>query len=857
MSVGGSKQKIVVAAMTAALVLPAALFAAVDEEGDAFFKKEIAPLLVERCFECHSHRAGKAKGGLVLDSRSGWMTGGDSGAAIVPGDLEGSLLIEAVRYGNADIEMPPDGKLTASEIAALERWVEEGAHDPRRGSGAGGAAVEEGTEQMEAADLWSFQPLLEAEPPEVEDRRWAGDAVDAFIWAGLQKAGLPPAERAPDATLLRRLHLALTGLPPSAEAVAAYDGDLETVVDELLASADFGEKWGRHWLDLTAYADTMGVGRAIPALEAWRYRDYVIGAFNVDKPFPEFIREQVAGDIYEAGAPGKPRGVRPTAEAIVATGFLAIGPWELVSGDKVQLRMDVVDKQVHRIGQAFLGMTLGCARCHAHKFDPVSQEDYFALAGILKSTVTLNGRIDGVFSALNHSVLPETPEELSARAERVRAFEEELAEELRLEDEKKAETALLAKEIARLKGDEEGDDTVDEDESQEIAKLEAKRVKMEAGMKRHGTRRGLLEYVERHRTQPLALAVMDAPEPEDSRINIRGNAHQLGDVVPRGFLSEVAPKGKVAWTRGGSGRVQLAEWLASADNPLTARVWVNRVWHHLFGAGLVRTVDNFGARGEAPSHPELLDYLAAEFMRDGWSTKKLIRRLVMSEAWQQDSVNHDAMVAGVRDIDPENRLYWRSNRRRLEAEAIRDGMLFVSGQLDRKRGGPALPVDEPGNMRTNSTGIMSDTAVFPDDLKNRRTIYLPQKRKGAFIAADFMEAFDLPDTDQETGKRTLTSVPTQALYLVNAPFVQECGRALAVRYEAEAPAERLRAVYRTLFSREPEAGEVVLAMEYLAETKAGLQREWEGTKAAAGIEEEAWARLCQALLISNEFLFRS
>jgi len=348
--------------------------------------------------------------------------------------------------------------------------------------------------------------------------------------------------------------------------------------------------------------------------------------------------------------------------------------------------------------------------------------------------------------------------------------------------------------------------------------------------------------------------VMDTPEPVDSPINIRGSAHQLGSIIPRGFPVEIAPKDKPAFTGGGSGRVQLAEWIAHEKNPLTARVWVNRVWYHLFGEGLVRTIDNFGAMGEKPSHPELLDYLAAEFMKDGWSTKKLIRRIVLSKTWQQASTNPQAMQLGIMEKDPANRLLWRANRHRLEAETIRDSMLFVSSKLDRKRGGPSLPFHIPGNLAPNGTGNFKDSSRLPDHIKNRRTIYLPQKRKGPFTEMDFISAFDLPDNNHETGHRTITAVPTQALYLANSKFVQDAGRSLSQRFARLPSKDRLSNIYLHALNREPTCTEIDQAHEFIDQMTAGFFYSMKDSEKAA---DEAWARFGHSILMSNEFLFRN
>ncbi len=823
---------------------------------EAFFDEKVAPLLAEHCLKCHSHEAGKAKGGLVLDSRTGWMTGGDSGPSIVPGDPDSSLLHEVVTYENLDLQMPPDGKLPDEAIAVLRQWIESGAHDPRDTSGIAGPLPGD-SETMAPEDLWSFRPLAKTEPPEIQDTEWSQTAIDRFVRARLDSAGLPPAPPAPPTTLLRRLHLELTGLPPApadlARFEAAFEDDPATAVadevDRLLESPAFGEHWGRHWLDLTAYADTMGVGRDIPAVEAWRYRDYVIAAFNSDKPFDRFVREQIAGDVVMPPSAGQAPSPPPSAEEIIATGFLAIGPWELVNGDKKQLRMDVVDKQVHRVGQAFLAMTLGCARCHDHKFDPVSQRDYFALAGFFTSTVTLSGRLQGVFSAANHTPLPESPEQLVQRATDLRAFETELNRARQAKAGAEKQSRDLRQKIAALRSGREALPKGEERDAAraQIAELDKQRTSADNRARYEDRIKDFHEYLHPHLRHSLAIAVREAPEPVDAAVNIRGNAHQLGETVPRGFLTGVAPTASPSFTPGTSGRVELAEWIAHPENPLTARVWVNRVWYHLFGEGLVRTVDNFGARGEPPSHPGLLDFLALRFMEEGWSTKKLIRELVLTRAWQQDSVNPAALATGALDKDPDNRLLWRAHRLRLESEAIRDALLFVSGELNPERGGPALPVHEPRNFDGGALSAIRLDASFSEDQLRRRAVYLPQSRKGGFEAFTFLAAFDPVDANQETGKRPVTNVPGQSLALLNAPFIQERAAVLASRFDAAPPRDRVRELYEHLFLRKPSENEIARALDFVSSLEAEPDPK---------LARTAWPRLTQSLLMSTEFLYR-
>lgn len=900
-------------AVSAWLLLMPLAAASDDAERIAFFENKVRPLLIKHCYECHCAEE-EISGGLALDWRGGWASGGDSGPVIVPGSPKKSLLMTAVRYEDVDYEMPPDGKLAESEIAILEKWIAFGAPDPRvdaPGTITPDSPRRSGTasDVTPAGELWSFQPIGKPAVPEVSDADWTVEPIDAFVRAKLDDAGLPPAPLAENRILLRRLYLDLIGLPPTPEQLQFFQQQceedrsaaIEETVDELLASPEFGQRWARHWLDLTAYADTIGVGRAIPAVEAYRYRDYVIDAFNSDKPLPEFIRQQVAGDIRVPGAPGQKATSPPTAEDIIATGFLAIGPWELVSGDKEQLRMDVVDRQVNRIGKAFLGMTLECARCHSHKFDPISQEDYFAMAGILRSSITLNGRLNGVFSQINHVSLPESPDELIERAEWIKQYEEQLAEAQRQaakarkrQQQSQRQLDALKKQIPGAKGTpkrerenqgnpkrergiedplqrERGIPTdvtqsladASEDQSQsglagasgyqsQLKEAEQELADAKAAAAKATKRVRTLEYLRPHRTQRLAIAMSDRPEPEPAAINIRGNAHQLGDVVPRGYLRSIAPTDEPRLKIGTSGRVDLANWIADVKNPVTSRVWVNRIWHHLFGVGIVRTVDNFGSTGESPSHPHLLDYLASEFQKD-WSTKNLIRRIVLSRSWQQSSVNSLASAAGAVDVDPENRLLWRSHRSRMDAETLHDSMLLVSGRLNRgHQGGPSLPLEHADNLTPNATGIAIKGLKLPESWRGRRAVFLPQRRADPFDEVSFLTAFDLPSTNSETGMRTVDALPPQALNLVNSEFVLRQAQSLADRVADLGAAEKVTRLYSLVYGRSPSTSETESAIGFVETIRSELSE-----RTRPNPESQAWVRLCQALLMSNEFLFRT
>ena len=806
-----------------------------------FFEKSVRPILAANCYQCHSSRAATVFGEFRLDSAAALFQGGRSGPAVIPGDPDASRLIRAVRYGSEGISMPPAGKLGDREIAALTEWVRLGAPWPEDSTEASATAS---ADEGKAKDgHWAWQPLANPVPPTVEQSDWPLGSIDRFVLAKLESRGLAPVEQADRYTMLRRLALDLTGLPPTAAQIrdfetAPWPDALEAAVDEFLASSAFGERWGRHWLDLAGYADTLGLGRRIPSLHAWRYRDYVIDAFNHDKPYDRFVREQVAGDVLRFDDDAQRR------EQIVATGFLAIGPWALVDQDKVQLRMDVVDHQLDTLGRAFLGLTVGCARCHDHKFDPLPQRDYYALAGIFRSTRTLDARMSGVFSDVNRTPLPESPDELRARAEALATWNSNYQESLANQAQAADRVEELETKANALK-DTGADPAAIKDANDQLA---AARRKLATAKTESGR---ILHYAKP--VPPMALALAEEPEPENARICLGGNPHSLGDEIPRGFLSLVPldPTPKIANRRllgfgfqKSSGRLELASWLTDPANPLTARVMANRIWHHLFGAGIVASVDNFGLLGERPSHPELLDHLALRLQQLDWSVKSLIREVVLSRTYRL-AASHDERAAVA---DPENRLLWRSHRRRLEAETIRDAVLLVSGSLDLRGGGPSLPLDSRGSVRMGQPPLLAPGLKLPDSIRFRRTVYLPALRKSQLAEMDVLNLFDFPDPNTVKGSRDVTTVPTQALYLMNSPFLIDQSRAAARALLAEdglTHEQRLRIFLLRALGRPASDTDLRRATSFLRDTEAGLG------------PTEAWARYCHAVFASSEFIFRS
>ena len=933
-------------ALLAALILtpvaPRARAADPAAAGVEFFEKKIRPVLTASCVGCHSADAAKTKklkGNLFLDTRDGLLKGGDSGPAVVPGKPADSLLLKTLHY-DGDTQMPPKGKLPDAVIKDFEAWIAMGAPDPR-GEVSVAPKRQVGLSIEEGRKFWAYKLPTRQPVPQIanSESRIAND-IDAFVLAKLDASGLKPAAEADRATLIRRLYYDLIGLPPSPEEIDAFVGDknadaYEKLVDRLLASPQFGVRWGRHWLDVARYAESVTL-RGFVFKEAWRYRDYVIDAFNADMPYDRFITEQIAGDLL----PAADRADR--ARKLVATTFLALGNTNLEQQDKKQLRMEVVDEQLDVITKGFLGQTVTCARCHDHKFDPIPTKDYYALAGILRNARALEtanvsrwlevplpadaateAQIqahDAAVEALKAKVsaakakagprlaatgvlavkdvpgivvddrdakkvgawVPSTfnksyigtgyvHDDNAGKGDKTLTFQPDAVPPGRYEvrlayssgtnrsaavpvhvfsaDGEKALTVDMKKtppingryvslgeyrfEKAGLayvlvsNEDTTGHVTADAvvflslDKKPDVVKtdgrdkparspddlktLEAALKKLQAG----GPKRD------------LAMSVVEEKVIEDARVNVRGNVHNLGEPAPRGFLTVALHGPPPAVPKAQSGRKELAEWIASPDNPLTARVMANRVWHWLFGAGIVRTADNFGTTGELPANPALLDHLALTFEKD-WSVKKLVRYVVLSRTYRQSATGDAATAAA----DPENRLCGRANRRRLEAECIRDTLLAVSGEIDLARDGPTFPatLNADYGFKANSP---------------RRSVYLPQFRNAL---PEMLEVFDAADPSTVTGRRNSGTVAPQALYMMNSPFVQEQSKAAAARLLAESLADdaaRITRAYRLALGRVPTAGERAVAARFL-----------KGKESLA-----AWTGLFHALFASAEFRY--
>ena len=793
--------------LTCMLLFSGALSVAAAEPGKPtdeqlqFFEKKIRPLFVENCYVCHSEHH-KEAGGLRVDDFRAITFENKNGAAVVPGDASKSLLIQRVTHADDSKIMPPDHRLSEQQINDLKYWINDGAAWPPLIIPTGVDQTLDGkiVHQELKEKHWAWQPLQPARAPELAAEhplaKWARTDVDRFIAAQLDENGLQPVADANKSVLLRRLTYDLTGLPPTSDELLAFSLDesdkaIETVVDRLLASKAFGERWGRHWLDVARYGESTGSARNLPYPHAWRYREYCIDSFNNDKPYNQFLQEQIAGDLLPANSVAQKR------EQLTATGFLALGVKDVNQRFKVRYDMDNVDEQIDTVSRSVLALTASCARCHDHKFDPISTHDYYALAGIFTSTELCDALRNQMGGGGLAYYVPARLISLSDQANE--QPEADLQKEI---EAKKAEAEEARQAFVAIR-----DSVKQADRGPEHAKrLQAARQKMQ---KKQAEVVALTDPAKRG---PVTLGVRDAAKPADTEIRIRGEAEKIGPVVPRGFLSVLDKVSAPAIPAGRSGRYELAVWLTDASNPLTSRVAVNRIWQHLFGSGIVTTVDNFGSNGDVPSHPELLDFLANKFVEEGWSTKKLIRQLVLSHTYQLSSGIDEKAAAS----DPANRLHWRHSPRRLEAEEIRDSVLALSGQLTpgRPETTPAneLPVIEIRNNGPEARNLLTFAAE-----SKYRSVYLPLVRG---IVPGALEVFDFAEQGMVTGKRTNTTVAPQALFMLNDAFVRTYALQLATKLRGDqttTQAETIAKAYRLILNRQPIAEEQQQALTFLAD----------------------------------------
>lgn len=739
-----------------------------------FFENRIRPVLVKHCYECHSADAPEVGGKLQLDSFDGLRKGGESGAAFHPKQPDNSLILQALKYDG--IEMPPSERLSEAIVNDFRTWIQQGASMPQTKPAKG---IEK--PPSEAAQLWSLQPKVDPPVPSVNHDAWPRDPIDHFILADIEAASLQPTSDADPQTLARRMSFDLIGLPLSMKRTQQFVREheanpidaIQSLADELLASPQFGERWGRHWLDVARYAEANGndgLGRNPTFPHAWRYRDYVIAAFNADTPYNRFLMEQVAGDLLPADTPEE------RDRNLIATGFLALAakPAKAMNNN---FDMDVVADQIDVVGSGIMGLSVACARCHDHKFDPVPMKDYYALAGFFTSSETMWG-----VAANEKLTAPKTDLHVLTAAPKV------------LPPNGFTETVLVP-------------------ESNTGVPKPVPKSPWPAGT-------------------PLAMGIRDHKKPADCKLNIKGDAKKLGDAVPRGFLTAftVDQVKDVQFSEKQSGRMELATWLTSPDHPLTARVIVNRIWQHLFGTGIVRTPNDFGVYGERPTHPELLDHLALRLIEDGWSIKKLIRAIVLTRTYQLSSQADSTLL----EKDDANQLLARHTRRRLDAESLRDNMLFASGELDLVPGEGSIV--QHRDILVNLAGNLHEPS-------NKRSVYLCYLRSSP---PPELAAFDLPDFITVTGRRNVSTVPNQALHLFNNPFVVQQSVLFAshVMSQSSDQQSRIQFAWNQAFSRDPNPDEVKRTASFLNEAQSDLKD-----------DSKAWASLCQALFSTNEFRY--
>ena len=782
-----------------------------DRKDLDFFEAKIRPLLLGRCLNCHSDQGSRVRAGLRLDHRTQLLIGGDTGPAIIPGDPDGSLLIQAIRYDDPGLEMPPRGRLTDDEIALLEEWVLRGAPMPA----APIKDVDPGNEyrwtedEIEAGrDHWAYRPVESPSPPEVSNPHWPLNDLDRFVLADLDRRGIEPVEPAAANTWLRRVTFDLIGLPPTPQEIVAFENDESPlararVADRLLASPAFGERWGRHWLDVARYAESSGKQNNIAYPHAWRYRDWVIEAFNDDLPYDQFVTHQVAGDLLEAETEDQ------AARNLVATGYLAIGTKGHDTRGAAQFQIDLIDEQIDAITQGLLATTVACARCHDHKFDPIPQRDYYAMAGILASTETRFGTFEGPGNR-HGSMLVELPAGASlsdgaavpdgfrplVTAARDRAQKQlDAAEDIRAE--------LRTAGIRNPRAARERLTPAQQRTLQQARNAEGALAIAESSLAR---------YDEAGRPTIENFVCMGATEGDvrDAPFLERGELDGRGATIPRGFVQVLEADWTPSINSNESGRLQLAEWITDPRNPLTSRVWANRIWSHLAGRGLVTSPDNFGLTGERPTNADLLDHLAARLVQFEWSTKAMIREIVLSRTYGMSSTWNKAGA----EMDPDEISLWRMPKRRLEAEAIRDSMLLAGGLLDMMPpDGSAAGVFE-GQLQPNLYNrIIAQTG---STFENHRSVYLPIIRGHI---PDSLAIFDFPEPNFVAGTRDRTNVATQALYLMNSEEVTRIADATARRILAEANAttDRIVLAFRICFGRSPSSNEFIACRDFLRE----------------------------------------
>ena len=749
-----------------------------SSEGEAYFETHIRPLFAEHCYGCHGGE--KVKGGLRLNRKIPALKGGEAGMAIVPGDAEASLLWSAVSYQDASLEMPPKYPLSTREKARLRQWIAMGAPWPED-SGAESEVLEEHAFSISDEDraYWAFRPIGRPEIPGSGAGSPSSHPIDQLVSARLEEAGIAPNPPASKPHLIRRLAYDLAGLPPTYTAVRSFVQDTdpkayERLIENYLASPRFGERWGRHWLDVTRFAQTNGYERDDEKPEAWRYRDYIIRSLNNDKPYDRFVMEHIAGDEL----PDR------DADAVIATGFYRLGVWDDEPDDPRAARYDGLDDILKTTGETFLGMTLGCARCHDHMFDPIAQKDYYSLLAVFHN-VRAYERPRFQLDSATYAPL--------ASLDEVDAY---------IKD-REARQRVLESKLASLQ---EGDAP---NETQEL-----ERQQIEENLSKVSNEPGPFEY---------ALAVRESgPRAPETHVLIRGNAGRKGDRVsprvPEVFGSHSLEGSPDSRNRSSGRRLAFARWVASPDNPLTARVMANRIWAGHFGRGLVATPNDFGAAGSGVSHPELLDYLASYLIENDWSLKALHLHILTSETYQRSSATN---LAGL-EQDPDNTQFWRQDLRRLEAEPLRDAILVTAGSLNLSEGGRGVFSQLSGEVIAGGSRPGRGWGYSAPEEQARRSVYLFVKRT---MGVPLLQAFDYTNTEGSVGSRPVTTVAPQALTLLNSAFMRRNAEATLARLGEDERVPIVQAVYRRLLARDPEPEEQKIAERFIAEQTARFSQE--------------------------------
>lgn len=795
------------------LISPASAFCfgSADENSEArtnsaeLWNAQVAPLLKEHCWSCHGEETQESD--LRLDTVAGIARGGKAGPPVIPGKPSESLLLLTVKHADPTLKMPPEDKLSEEQITVLENWIAGGAQHPD-----GAIVISEPAPHFdieEAREWWSFRPLQDPSAVLADD----GSGIDQILNGLLQERGMTRNPVADKVTLLRRAHYSLTGIPPTPAELQAFLDDespdaLQTVIDRLLESQQYGERWGRHWLDVARYADSNGLDENIAHGNAWRYRNYVIQSFQHDRPFHQFLTEQLAGDLLVSSETEEKR----KAELLIATGFLSLGPKVLAEGDERKLLLDIIDEQMDTIGRSMLGLTIGCARCHDHKFDPISQADYYAMSGIFQSTRTMESLAR--IAKWNENPI-DTAQDRTAREQhqaKLDALQQTIDQTVKTASEKAGSQEPLA------------DDKLPADVQETLKTL----------------RQQHTELTDQLPQLPTAMGVAEA-DITPSRLLARGNHLAPGRVIPRSIpvVFDASRSFEVPEDR--SGRLALARWITGNTNPLTPRVIVNRVWRWHFGRGIVSTTDNFGKLGEKPVSPELLDWLAVRFVQSGWSLKALHRLIMTSETWQSSAADHPRNE----ELDPENQYFWRWDLRRMEAEIIRDSILAVTGSLDATMGTSLLHVD---NRKFLFDHTSKDTTNYDSQL---RSVYLPVIRNNIY---DAMALFDCTDGAVPNGNRGSSTVASQALFMMNSQLIINASRKHAelLLQQELSDQQRVELLIRRTLSRPARANEVQQLLSAIPQLEQQFQQESPETEDSV---LSAWTVLCQTLLMSNEFLY--